>query len=414
MLKEGGDEVVNNNCNSEKGKSVLQDWLYVKQLKKEGLMYKRLPYLLYLVIFVSLATSARAADSQNITLMTRNLYLGADLGPIIAAQTQQEFLLAAQAALAQAAANNFPERAQALAAEIVAKNPQLVSLQEVYNFTINGQTGPPPFRDYLVDLLAALAEQGANYKIAAVVKNLEINFPLDVNQVLGVTDRDVILARGDVTTSVVPFATVCAKPSMDGCNYQVVATVPTPFGSSIALERGFVAVDALLGGTVVRFVDSHLEQPGRELFPANPDFASIFQAAQANELITILAQFPNPQGAKIVLSSDINSTALDQIIDLGFPYGKIYPPYMQFVFAGYIDAWTLRPGDSPGFTCCQAVNLLNLESILSDRRDVTFSREMPYGMVKVNLTGNEETDKTPSGLWPSDHAGVVTRMQFAQ
>jgi hypothetical protein len=28
------------------------------------------------------------------------------------------------------------------------------------------------------------------------------------------------------------------------------------------------------------------------------------------------------------------------------------------------------------------------------------------------LVGNEETDKTPSGLWPSDHAGVVTRLEF--
>ncbi len=381
-------------------------------------MYKRLPYLLYLIIFVFLATTARAADSQEITLMTRNLYLGADLGPIITAQTTTEFSLAVQAALAQAAANNFPERAQALAAEIVAKNPQLVSLQEVYNFTFNGFNGPPPFRDYLADLMAALAEQGANYKIAAFVKNMDINLSLNQYQAVGVTDRDVILARDDVVISKVTITdtSLCPKPSEDGCNYQVVATFQPPFGgNSIAIERGFVVVDAtLLDGTVVRFVDSHLEQPGRELFPSNPDFASIFQAAQAAELIGILPLLPNPRGAKIVLSSDINSTALDQIIDLGFPYGKIYPPYMQFVFAGYIDAWTLRPGDSSGFTCCQAVNLLNLESILSDRRDVTFSREMPYGMVKVNLTGNEETDKTPSGLWPSDHAGVVTRMQFAQ
>ncbi len=377
-------------------------------------MYKRLQYLLYLAIFVFLVTSARAATTQDITLMTRNLYLGADLAPILAAQNLDDFLAAAQTALAQVAANNFPERAKALAAEIADKNPQLVSLQEVYNFTINGQNGPPPFRDYLADLMAALAEQGANYKVAAPVKNADLHVLLNGNLV-GVTDRDVILARGDVRTSVVPFANECSKPSADGCNYQVAATATTPLGS-IVLDRGFVAVDAVLGGTVVRFVDSHLEQPGRELDPANPLLASVVQAAQAFELINILIQFDkppyNPYGAKIVLSSDINSTPIDQIIDLGF--GPIVPPYMQFVLAGYTDAWTLRPGDSSGFTCCQAVNLLNPESILSDRRDVTFFREMPYGMVKVNLTGNEETDKTPSGLWPSDHAGVVTRMQLAQ
>jgi hypothetical protein len=374
-------------------------------------MFKRLPYLLYLVIFILLATSASAAEKQNITLMTRNLYLGADLAPVLASQTPEEFLSAAQAALAQVAANNFPERAKALAAEIVDKKPQIVSLQEVYSFTLNGQNGPLPFRDYLADLMAALAEQGADYKVAAVVKDLDVHIPLGGN-LIGVIDRDVILAQGDVATGVVPIANVCSKPSMDGCNYQVVATATTPLGN-IAIERGFVAVDALLGSTLVRFVDTHLEEPGRELNPANPLLASIFQAAQAFEMISTLAQFPNPQGAKIVVASDINSTPLDQIIDLGPPYGQIVPPYMQFALAGYTDAWTLRPGNPPGFTCCQAENLLNPDSILSDRRDVTFSREMPYGMVMVNLVGNEETDKTPSGLWPSDHAGVVTQMQFA-
>ncbi len=382
-------------------------------------MFKRLPYLFCLVIFVFLATSARAAATQDITLMTRNLYLGADLAPIFAAKTPGDFLAAAQAALSQVAANNFPERAKVLAAEIVDTKPQIVSLQEVYNFTLNGQNGAPPFRDYLTDLMAALAEQGADYKVAAIVKNVDISVPLDENFVVGVTDRDVILARGDITTSVVPFANVCkayslpccAKSSVDGCIYQVVATV-TISGNSIALDRGFVAVDALLGDTLVRFVDSHLELPGRELDPANPGLASIIQAAQAVELISTLTQFPNPQGAKIIVSSDINSTPLDQTIDLE-PYGQIVPPYMQFVRAGYVDAWTLRPGNPSGFTCCQAENLLNQESILSDRRDVAFSREMPYDIVKVNLVGNEERDKTPSGLWPSDHAGVVTRMQFA-
>ncbi len=413
VSKEGGDRGIDKNLsNMEELNTFGKEDITLANLKRRCFMFKRLSYLFCIIIFVFLETSARGAAMQDITVMTRNLYLGADLAPILAAQTQEEFLAAAQTALAQVAANNFPERAKALAAEIVDKKPQIVSLQEVYNFKFNGQNGPPPFRDYLADFLAALAEQGANYKVAAVVKNVDIQIPLSGNLV-GVTDRDVILAQGDVATSVVPFANVCAKPSMDGCNYQVVATATTPLGS-IALERGFVAVDALLGGTPVRFVDSHLELPGRELNPANPFLASIFQAAQAFELISILAQFPNPQGAKIILTSDINSTPLDQIIDLGPPYGQIVPPYMQFVLAGYVDAWTLRPGNPAGFTCCQAENLLNPESILSDRRDVTFSREMPYGMVKVNLVGNEETDKTPSGLWPSDHAGVVTRMQFAQ
>lgn len=373
-------------------------------------MLKRLSYLLYAVIFMFLVTGTRSAAAQEITVMTRNLYIGADLGPVIAATTPEEFLTAAQTALVQVARNNFPERAQALASEIVEKRPHLVGLQEVYSITFNGVNGPPPFRDQLADLMSALAEQGADYRVAAVVRDINIHVPLGGNLV-GVMDRDVILARSDVDTDVVPVAeSGLCRPSLDGCNYQVVATATTPLGV-IAIERGFVAVDATVAGKPVRFVDTHLELPARELDPTNP-LASIFQSAQAFELVSILAGFPNPKAAKIVVVGDINSTPLDQIISIGT--FTIVPPYMQLAGAGYTDAWTLRPGDPPGLTCCQAEDLLNLDSILADRRDVTFSSEVPYGMVKVNLVGNDEADKTASGLWPSDHAGVVTRMEFAQ
>src|SRR5512134_1907483 len=141
-------------------------------------MLKRLKNMLYVIVFIFLAISTRAATAQEITVMTRNLYLGADLGPVIAATTPEEFLTAAQTALVQVARNNFPERAQALAAEIVEKSPHLVGLQEVYNFTFNGFNSLPPFRDHLADLMSALAEQGADYRVAAVVQDIDIHIPI--------------------------------------------------------------------------------------------------------------------------------------------------------------------------------------------------------------------------------------------
>lgn len=369
-------------------------------------MLKRLPSMLCVVVFVLLAASTQAATTQEITVMTRNLYLGADLGPVLTATTVDEFLSAAQTALSQIARNNFPERAQAMAAEIVEKKPHLVAVQEVYNFTFNGFNGPPPFRDHLQDLLFYLSAQGADYRVAAVVKNLDVQAPVDVfGDIVRVTDRDVILARGDVDTAVVSIPTgLCIKPSLDGCNFQVVASAVSPAGP-ISIERGFVAVDANVGGTLVRFVDTHLEE--RELVPSNLLIGKFLQAAQATELIAILTGLQNPLGAKLIVTGDINSAPTDPTL----PF--IAPPYKQFADAGYVDAWTLRPGHSPGLTCCQAADLLNPESSLIDRLDLTFFREMPSGKVKVNLVGNEETDKTPSGLWPSDHAGVVTRVEFA-
>jgi hypothetical protein len=377
-----------------------------KRLKRRYQMITRIGCVLCLFISLLLPLSANAAKVQNITLMTRNIYLGADLTPVLTAETPEDFFEAAEMVLEQLTATNYPERAWALAAEIVEKKPHLVGLQEVFNFTLNGSNYLPPFRDYLEDLMDALAAQGADYRVAAIVKNVDLSFPLAENMTVGVIDRDVILARSDVTTSIVPVALSGCRSSLDGCNYQVVANVTSAAGE-ISIERGFVVVDALIGNTLVRFVNTHLEE--REVDPSNP-LSPIIQAAQAVELISILAAFPNPDGAKVVIVGDINSSPQDQIIIVGSD--MIVPPYMQFVLAEYVDTWTLRPGKPPGLTCCQAADLLNLESILEERIDIIFFGEFPGGKVKVNVVGNNEADKTPSGLWPSDHAGVVTRLKF--
>ena len=356
-----------------------------------------------LVAVVLLLGSTGAFADSTLTVMTRNLYLGADLSPVLAAQTPEEFAAAVQAAAVQVAASNFPERARALAAEIAGKQPHFVGLQEVYNFTFNGTNGAPPYRDHLQDLMDALAAQGADYRVAAVVREADLQVPLAGN-VVGVLDRDVILARGDVATSVVPLALSGCRQSLEGCNYRVVAGAVTPVGM-ITIERGFVAVDAVINGEPVRFVNTHLEE--RYPDPTNP-LSPAVQSAQAYELISILAAFPNPESARVIVAGDINSSPKDATLDIG-PY-TIVPPYTQLGGGGYIDTWNLRPGNPPGVTCCQAENLLNLDSLLSERIDVIFMNGMPGGKVKVNVTGNDESDKTPSGLWPSDHAGVVTRL----
>lgn len=358
-------------------------------------------FIIVAALFLLLTSGAFA--SEPLTLMTRNLYLGADLSPVLSAGSPEDFVAAVQKAAEQIAASNFPERAVALAAEIKDKQPHLVGLQEVYNFTFNSSNGPPPYRDVLADLMNALSAQGANYRVAAVVRNADINIPLAGN-IVGVLDRDVILARGDVATVIVPVARSGCRQSVDGCNYQVVASAATP-GGDISLERGFVAVDAAINGSPVRFVNTHLEE--RYPDPTNP-VSPIIQAMQAFELVSILAAFPNTLNAQVIIAGDINSSPLDSTLYVG-PY-TIVPPYMQLVAGGYIDTWGLRPGKPVGFTCCQAEDLLNLDSVLGTRIDVIFTDRMPLGKVKVNVTGNDESDRTPSGLWPSDHAGVVARM----
>lgn len=129
------------------------------------------------ILLTALVLQGTNSAAEELTVMTRNLYLGADLTPAIAAQNKEQFLSAVFDILGTIEFNNFPERAAALAAEIVEKKPHLVGLQEVLNFTIDGANPGPPFNDYLQELLNALEARGADYRVVAVVRNLDLVFP---------------------------------------------------------------------------------------------------------------------------------------------------------------------------------------------------------------------------------------------
>lgn len=362
---------------------------------------KRILVLVAILAMVSPGAPIQAAFERSgpngIIVLSRNLYIGASLAPILTATTPGQFAAAVQGVLAGVAATDFPERAGALAEEIASSRPHLVGLQEAYRLSLNGVTSAPPFRDQLDDLLAALAARGANYYVAAHVRNLNVTIPVPGLGILQVVDRDVILARGDVQSwpTVVPGCRV----SLDGCNYRTFVPLATPLGT-INIERGFVAVDAQWADGSVRFVNTHLEVP---------ELPVVVQAAQASELIATLAVLPNHQQLPVVIVGDINSAPEDPPILVGGQ--TIVPPYQQFARAGFVDIWSLKPGDAAGFTCCQAEDLRNPESLLFKRIDVVLSTGAPAD-VHARRVGVEAEDTTPSGLWPSDHAGVLARFRF--
>jgi hypothetical protein len=385
---------------------------------------KRLMVLSLAFTFVLLGAPPGAVAADKVEVMTQNQYLGADLDPLVAAPDFPSFIAEATAALTDIALNNFPERANALAELIAVRSPDLVGLQEVFNFQVNFGNGPPPFRDHLADTMAALAAQGENYVIAASVQNLNITLPpalgIDgdgdaIPDFITVIDRDVILARADVVWAPVPYSAFCARPSTDlgpGCNYQFIAVANTPVGP-INIERGWVGVDAWIDGKAYRFVNTHLEvqQPD----PNNP-LSPVVQAAQAGELIGTLAA-STPPGTSLIVVGDINSSSVDPIIPGPLPLpppfnAGIIPPYTQFVWSGYTDAWNVRRRPKDGFTCCQAEDLLNQKSQHDERIDIIFSLAPPRS-AKLRVLGAKKRDKSsPSGLWPSDHASVVGRIKY--
>jgi hypothetical protein len=97
----------------------------------------RIKLLATLTVAAALATPAARADEpqpfagdRQVTVMTRNLYLGTDLKPIFSAPNTFSLLAAVGSGWAQVHANDFPARTESIADEIAAAKPDLVGLQE--------------------------------------------------------------------------------------------------------------------------------------------------------------------------------------------------------------------------------------------------------------------------------------------
>ena len=381
------------------------------------------------ILFFGVFSAPAAASGDSIKVMTRNQYLGADLTPLILAQTESEFYSAATAALQQIAANFFPLRAQRLATEVVLTEPDVIGLQEVFDFTVNGINIGPPFVDHLATTLAALAARGQNYEEAAIVEHfhLTISLPFDVNgdgvspDSVSVLDRDVILVREgveweNVTGLCGAFEAdnpaypgvgnlkLTSTDSEEGCNYNILAgKEDTPIGP-ISIERGFVAVDVTVGGNTYRVVNTHLEE--RQPDPTNPA-SPIIQSLQAVVLMETL-QITTPADLPLILLGDFNSSQEDE------PIGSIVPPYQIIAGSGFADAWNRNffALFDPGYTCCQLDDLSNRRSLLDERIDIIFVRNTPFRAWAFVMGRVPIFPLFWPPNWASDHAGVFAHLIF--
>ncbi|WP_027133319.1 endonuclease/exonuclease/phosphatase family protein [Geminicoccus roseus] len=390
------------------------------------------------------ATPARAADDPlalqrrspgQVTVMTQNQYIGADLAPLLNASSPVALNDAVLEMLRQAAANRFVDRVQRQARQIVLRQPDLVGLQEVFYLgcrDLPPRRGAcadpsiaPAFLDQLAATMTALQAAGGDYEVAARVVNFDLReilaeipglgqlggVPFTIDGRLGLLtayDQDVILKRRFVATQPVRFPG--CRRSAQGCNYRAQAGIRLPItgqNTGLGVKRGFVAVDAALLGRTYRFVNTHLEV--RPALRGNASGA-VIQAAQARELLAALGNAPMAASRALIVVGDFNSSPADTAP------APVVTPYAQFVAAGFVDAWQRAFPTGQGFTCCQAADLRNERSLLYERIDPIFARP-PVLVQAVRLDGRRDVAKTGSAddadrLWPSDHAGVTAQLKY--
>jgi endonuclease/exonuclease/phosphatase family metal-dependent hydrolase len=342
-----------------------------------------------LVVSVGVTPADAHAPDRPLRVMTRNLYLGADLTPALQARTTEQFLTAVAGIYDSSRANAFSVRAAAVAAEIDRERPDLIGLQEVSRWEPSGPENVVRTEDYLRILQRALRARGLDYQVAAVSVNAVIG-PVPLVSPCGsttvgaclitFTDRDVILVNRDSR------GLRWWNPEHGNFDAQAFFTPRVPGGAEpVSFNRGWASIDGRFRGERFHFVNTHLEVAG---------LAEV-QLAQAEELLEGPAF---GRGADLVVG-DMNSAADGSTTDT-----------YRVLTARLRDAWSVRPGD-PGYTCCQPPTLTNPTSQLSRRIDlILFRGARP---VSASVVGNVPFADTPP-LWASDHAGVVADLQLGE
>jgi endonuclease/exonuclease/phosphatase family metal-dependent hydrolase len=269
-----------------------------------------------------------------------------------------------------------------MAREIAKERPDLVALHEASKLRIGPLSAPgtPPSAtivkmDLLQSLLDELAKLGEQYVLVGSATGLDIEAPSTLGFDVRITEQDAIIARKHID-----MVTIATQVH----HFSAMQTTQTPLGP-IPVPVGWVSLDAVIRGQPVRFVSVHLS-PG----PSIP-----IQLAQAKELVQTAGATTLP----LVFGGDFNAD--------NDPANEHFPVYQALIDGGLKDAWKRH---SPGFTCCQDFNLLNPTSKLSFRIDLILYRG-DFEVEEIEVVGGKPSDKTPSGLWPSDHAGVAATLE---
>ena len=381
------------------------------------------------LVAVTLAVSAPAdagkpqhPPGKPVTVMTRNLYLGADINrPVNAALavqlgggTPQQILVALANATHVTRAivdqTDFTVRAGLLADEIVATEPDLVGLQEVAWWRHGplelGQVGVPNAGvtdyDFLEMFLDALAERGLEYEAVSIAPRADVEAPSFTGSpftgTMGSDARDVRLTMRDVVLMHVEDGLSALDEGQ--AVYDVNLQVPL-LGRTIDFDRGYQWVDVRSGSKRLRFVNTHLEAFSSDI--ALGQVAQLLDEAVAEDQRTIFV-------------CDCNSDPLNGSIK---PHDtqRHWAAYRLITGAGdFTDEWLEWAPAEEGWTSGLSETVDDADGSGFDHRiDMIFARTADGDALAVDrgqVTGTTVDTRDPAtGLWPSDHGGVVLRLR---
>lgn len=367
------------------------------------------------------AGSTGKKKGHQLSVMSRNLYLGANLRPLAGSTDVNQAVDLAGQAVNQAHATRFPSvRAALLAKEIRKKAPDVVGLQEVALYrtaplNLGAVANPsateldPLGGDFLPDLLRALnkgkkgtKKSSLRYRVAVVSgPELDAEFPVnDDGQGSGlagadhnerITIRDVILVRkGGVQFS---------KPTSG--TFSTLLRVSVGGVVSLNVSRGWTAIDLKVDGRKIHFVNTHIEayddQASNSATDGNTYPKGGIREAQAKQLV-------GPGGAanrpRTILVGDLNS-------DFPVHGNQVFPGdalAFQAVLAG---GFSDRGPTPPPYSCCIQDNVLANPTKAGVDHQIDF---IMSNSKKIRFRKGAVTSTYANGLWSADHFGIFSQL----
>lgn len=371
-----------------------------------GMAHARIAALVAALVLVPI--TAADAKPATVKVMTRNLYLGADLAPGMNATSFQGLVDGAGKILNQVDENKPAVRMKGVANEILAARPDVVGLQEAALWRTEpcDKAPLPPSAtgvryDYIKLILNHLKKQ---YRVAAVKPEFDFEIEADTdgnpnssgpNCPNGselnarLTMRDAILVRRGVKVSKVRTGT-----------FDTLRRVK-PAGVNVDVTRGWAAIDATVARHRFHFVDTHLEafdnSPMNDTNKGTSVGNGQVRQAQARELVA--RGGPARSRLPVILVGDLNSDVRTKVK----PGDEL--AYRALLDAHFVERSTSKNG------CCLKADVLDGGSPKDfDHRvdHIMTSSPSRVKVVRSALTGT----KKHKGFWDSDHQGLYSVLRL--
>ena len=330
-------------------------------------------------IFAALPATA-SARPQDLKVMLRNVYLGADIVKLATAQNKEEFERNASVVYQTVLNNDFATRAKGIAREVRSRRPDIIGIQEAATWRTGAKDDPAPAANLVYDstalLLRELSALGLRYRLAGKRDWLDVEGPT--------TDQDVRIVQGDVILVRIGSKVRINRSFRGG--YTEHLDVPTQAGLAQSL-RGWVGIDGRLAGRRFRLVTTHLEA-------YSPDIA----ARQMAQLLAPGGPLASRRRQSILMG-DFNSAPAGNANDRGT--SRDASAYYNAIDVGFRNPLPMRA------TCCFAEDLRSTSESLETWIDHIVVRPriraLASGIVGTSQVG---------GIFNSDHAGIWATLRL--